>query len=172
MLCTICCLFVYLVFVITVFFSSRRRHTRCALVTGVQTCALPIWGEHWHLGSLADADGTVLFEYSAEALRQGLELSPRNLPLQRSAFQGFERHQWALPGLIADSLPDGWGLLVMDRLFRKRGIRPEGLSPLDRLAFIGRNSMGALSYQPEGNRSEEHTSELQSLMRSSNAVFF
>src|SRR3546814_1376296 len=27
-----------------VFFSSRRRHTRCALVTGVQTCALPIFG--------------------------------------------------------------------------------------------------------------------------------
>src|SRR3546814_8229228 len=26
------------------FVSSRRRHTRCALVTGVQTCALPIWG--------------------------------------------------------------------------------------------------------------------------------
>src|SRR3546814_3154328 len=32
-------LFVWMVF----FFSSRRRHTRCALVTGVQTCALPIW---------------------------------------------------------------------------------------------------------------------------------
>src|SRR3546814_17405933 len=31
--------FVYVVF----FFSSRRRHTRCALVTGVQTCALPIY---------------------------------------------------------------------------------------------------------------------------------
>src|SRR3546814_4795628 len=28
------------------FFSSRRRHTRCALVTGVQTCALPIWKAH------------------------------------------------------------------------------------------------------------------------------
>src|SRR3546814_14174822 len=28
------------------FFSSRRRHTRCALVTGVQTCALPIWRHH------------------------------------------------------------------------------------------------------------------------------
>src|SRR3546814_2945620 len=35
------CLCVYFVF----FFSSRRRHTRCALVTGVQTCALPIFGE-------------------------------------------------------------------------------------------------------------------------------
>src|SRR3546814_11086556 len=33
-LCCVSCLF---------FFSSRRRHTRCALVTGVQTCALPIW---------------------------------------------------------------------------------------------------------------------------------
>src|SRR3546814_3643957 len=28
---------------VSFFFSSRRRHTRCALVTGVQTCALPIW---------------------------------------------------------------------------------------------------------------------------------
>src|SRR3546814_21035045 len=31
------------------FFASRRRHTRCALVTGVQTCALPIWPlSAWH----------------------------------------------------------------------------------------------------------------------------
>src|SRR3546814_12422876 len=29
------------------FFSSRRRHTRCALVTGVQTCALPIYKYCW-----------------------------------------------------------------------------------------------------------------------------
>src|SRR3546814_4845087 len=34
---------VFTVIVFIVFFSSRRRHTRCALVTGVQTCALPIW---------------------------------------------------------------------------------------------------------------------------------
>src|SRR3546814_2635171 len=38
------------------FFSSRRRHTRCALVTGVQTCAVPIFG--FGLGEfvVADAD--------------------------------------------------------------------------------------------------------------------
>src|SRR3546814_8119599 len=35
------------------FFSSRRRHTRCALVTGVQTCALPIWDR----GDLGDLQG-------------------------------------------------------------------------------------------------------------------
>src|SRR3546814_8361092 len=40
MLCVSICMFV--VYVSSFFFSSRRRHTRCALVTGVQTCALPI----------------------------------------------------------------------------------------------------------------------------------
>src|SRR3546814_3823062 len=40
------CMAVY-IFFFCFFFSSRRRHTRCALVTGVQTCALPIW-KTWH----------------------------------------------------------------------------------------------------------------------------
>src|SRR3546814_2413502 len=47
MLYVICCVtlvkYLYFVFFCLFFFSSRRRHTRCALVTGVQTCALPIW---------------------------------------------------------------------------------------------------------------------------------
>src|SRR3546814_8437504 len=34
--------FIFVLFIFLFFFSSRRRHTRCALVTGVQTCALPI----------------------------------------------------------------------------------------------------------------------------------
>src|SRR3546814_6175591 len=38
--CSYNCIMLMLVFLF--FFSSRRRHTRCALVTGVQTCALPI----------------------------------------------------------------------------------------------------------------------------------
>src|SRR3546814_2617190 len=38
------------------FFSSRRRHTRCALVTGVQTCALPILLAGAALGTLPDLD--------------------------------------------------------------------------------------------------------------------
>src|SRR3546814_5070327 len=65
------CLFtVYYVIVMGVylcsfFFSSRRRHTRCALVTGVQTCALPIFdglvqqGADGRTGAVADLDGHV-----------------------------------------------------------------------------------------------------------------
>ena len=108
------------------------------------------WGERWLLGRLADDGQHLLFEYSEQALKEGLELSP-SLPLQTQAFQNFKGNQFRLPGLIADALPDGWGLLIMDRLFRKHGRDPHSLSPLDRLAFIGDRAMGALSFKPQAS---------------------
>ncbi len=104
------------------------------------------WSEDWPLGLLADDGTTLLFEYSAEALAQGLELSPVHLKLRAPAHGGFPPYLHRLPGLIADSLPDGWGLLLMDRLFRQQGLRHPG--PLDRLAFIGDRAMGALRFVP------------------------
>ena len=98
------------------------------------------WGEDWPLGLLADDGTTLLFEYAPEALAQGLELSPLHLKLRATAHGGFPPHLLRLPGLIADSLPDGWGLLLMNRLFRQQGLRHPG--PLDRLAFIGNRAMG------------------------------
>ncbi len=104
------------------------------------------WGERWPLATLADNGKTILFEYTAEAIRQQLELSPRMLKLRVAAYGDFPGHQMRLPGLVADSLPDGWGLLLMDRAFRRAGL--QSVSPLDRLAFIGDRAMGALSYEP------------------------
>jgi serine/threonine-protein kinase HipA len=104
------------------------------------------WGEDWPLGRLADDGQSLLFEYSPEALAQGLELSPLHLKLRADAYGSFPAHLHRLPGLIADSLPDGWGLLLMDRLFRQHGLRHSG--PLDRLAFIGERAMGALRFVP------------------------
>lgn len=106
------------------------------------------WGERWLLGRLADDGRQLLFEYSAEALQQGLELSPRHLALRASAYDGFPDHQLRLPGLVADALPDGWGLLLMDRMFRQQGRDPASASPLDRLAFINDRAMGALTFEP------------------------
>lgn len=106
------------------------------------------WGEQWPMGRLADDGQRLLFEYSSEAIRQGLQLSPK-LPLRPGAFEGYGEHQFRLPGAVADALPDGWGLLVMDRLYRKHGQDPRRLSPLDRLAFIGERAMGALSFRPD-----------------------
>lgn len=103
------------------------------------------WGEDWLLGTLADDGAELLFEYSPEALAQNLELSPRHLKLRPQAYGGFPDYQHRLPGLMADALPDGWGLLLMDRVFRQRGVSP---TPLDRLAFIGDRAVGALSFVP------------------------
>jgi len=104
------------------------------------------WGEDWPLGILADDGAALLFEYSAEALAQGLELSPLHLRLRAQAYGDFPPFQHRLPGLVADSLPDGWGLLLMNRLFRQQGVRHP--SPLDRLGFIGDGALGALRFVP------------------------
>lgn len=106
------------------------------------------WGERWLLGTLADNGDELLFEYSPDALKQGLELSPRHLKLRPEAYAGFPHYLQRLPGLIADSLPDGWGMLLMDRFFRKNGLSLAELSPLDRLAFIGDRALGALTFEP------------------------
>lgn len=113
------------------------------------------WGERWQLGTLADNGERILFEYHPEALAQGLELSPRHLKLSNAAYGDFPHHLDRLPGLISDSLPDGWGMLLMDRHFRRSGINPENISVLDRLAFVGDRAMGALTFEPHENISLE-----------------
>jgi hypothetical protein len=59
------------------------------------------WGERWPIGVLADDGRDILFEYAPEALRRGIEFSPRHLPLRAGGFSGFPSHQQRLPGLLA-----------------------------------------------------------------------
>ena len=59
-------------------------------------------------------------------------------------------------GVFNDSLPDGWGRMLLDRSLLTRGISPGQTGPLDRLASLGRSGMGALTYQP-AITSERHT---------------
>lgn len=120
------------------------------------------WGERWQLGTLAYAQGQVLFEYSPIALEQKLELSPHRAPLQRTTLSNFRQHMQGLPGFIADSLPDGWGMLLMDRLFRLKGLGPADRTPLDRLAVVSANAMGALTYVP-GNPAHLTAGDIQLL---------
>lgn len=112
------------------------------------------WQEHWHWGTLVSTTvetgrPIVMFEYSDEAKRRGLELSAYLLPLSGPQFhKDFPGHQMGLPGPVYDSLPDGWGLLLMDRLFKCRHINPSHIGPLDRLTYIADNAMGAMSFEP------------------------
>jgi serine/threonine-protein kinase HipA len=106
------------------------------------------WGEKWPLGTLADNGRDLLFEYSAGAITKNIEFSPRHLKLRAPAYADFPAHQFRLPGLVADALPDGWGLRLMDQVLAKLGFMPYQVSPLDRLAFLGERAMGALAFEP------------------------
>jgi serine/threonine-protein kinase HipA len=106
------------------------------------------WGEKWPFATLADNGRELLFEYTPEAMGEGLELSPLHLKLRPQAYGNFPLHLQRLPGLIADCLPDGWGMLLMDRIFRSQGLDLGQISPLDRLAFVGSRSLGAFMFEP------------------------
>lgn len=128
------------------------------------------WGENWLWGTLVrtrrvTSRPVTVFEYSSEALSRKIELSSYLLPLKQKTTKGFPKHQFELPGPAYDSLPDGWGMLLMDRLFRKRNLSPDSIGPLERLAYVGNNALGAMTFAPvapEGLESEQHIS-LESL---------
>lgn len=101
------------------------------------------------IGRLLLKERRIFFEYDAHFIKKGLELSPFKLPLQSGVIASPDRTFDGLFGLFNDSLPDGWGRLLLDRKLIKAGLSPGSLSPLDRLCFVGSNGMGALVYEPE-----------------------
>lgn len=111
-------------------------------------------GESLNVGTLAEDRGRVYFEYDPEFIENGLNLSPFYLPFQTGLFEHTDREFGLLPGVFDDSLPDGWGLLLMDRYLRTQGLNPAEVSPLDRLAWLGTRTMGALTYHPPVNHED------------------
>ena len=101
------------------------------------------------VGRLARQGIKIFFEYDAGFIARKLELSPIRLPLG-PGLQVFDPGLFeGLVGLFNDSLPDGWGRLLLDRVLRRKGLDPESFSPLDRLAHVGASGMGALVYAPD-----------------------
>ena len=88
------------------------------------------------------------FAYSDEWLQEGFSISPFSLPLEKRVFMPKIDPFEGLFGVFADSLPDGWGRLLVDRLMRKNGLDPHTIGSLERLAIVGNTGMGALTYRP------------------------
>lgn len=122
---------------------------------------------HWDsgdiqpVGRLAYRDQIAYLQYDESFLTAGLELSPVHhrtstgvqRPYRADTFEG-------LHGVFNDSLPDGWGCLLLDRRARQLGIEPATLTPLDRLACVGRNTIGALTYAPASDVWEQRSDTL------------
>jgi serine/threonine-protein kinase HipA len=89
------------------------------------------------------------FQYDTTWLKQGFDLSPQTLPFNALPQKAPDLLFRGLHGIFYDSLPDGWGLLLMDRFFKQKfNWDPHQINHLDRLAYLGPHAMGALEYEP------------------------
>lgn len=135
---------------------------------------------HWDtddvqpVGRLAYRDRIAYLQYDESFPVAGLELSPVHhktggglqRPFDAGLFEG-------LHGIFNDSLPDGWGRLLVDRRARQLGIEPAALTPLDRLACVGSSAIGALIYAPASDVWEPggDTLDLDELAADARSVF-
>ncbi len=116
------------------------------------------------VGRLAEAGRRLYFEYDSAFVAGGLQISPFKLLLQVGAIEHRDRAFGPLPGVFDDSMPDGWGRLLMDRHFRQQGLDPRSISVLDRLLWLGTRSLGALSYHPAPESAPAQALDLQALL--------
>jgi len=101
------------------------------------------------VGTLAKtSDGLIAFEYDNNWLNNGFSISPFSLPLEKKVFIPKYEPFEGLFGVFNDSLPDGWGRLVLDRVLLNNKINPLEIDNLNRLAIVQENGMGALEYEP------------------------
>lgn len=101
------------------------------------------------VGRLAVQGRRILFEYDPAFIAMGLQISPFQLPTRSGVMIEDTQIFDGLFGVFNDSLPDGWGRLLLDRAIEGIGIARQDLTPLDRLAHVGLHGMGALSYEPD-----------------------
>jgi serine/threonine-protein kinase HipA len=112
---------------------------------------LDFYGRSLEVGTLAwsEDERRGYFEYHRDFLDAPLPLAPFKLAPVSGVIAAPYAPFDGLHGLFNDSLPDGWGRLLLDRRLQKHNTDHRLLTPLDRLAFVGRRGMGALRYVPD-----------------------
>ncbi|WP_299493401.1 type II toxin-antitoxin system HipA family toxin [uncultured Shewanella sp.] len=143
------------------------------------TKKLEVWrtllsGQQVMVGLLAQNNQGVFFQYSDEYIKSFSNLSPFGLKLDNELQLAPKQPHYGLHGAFIDSLPDGWGLLLMDRVFRQQGILSNRVTSMDRLSFVGDSALGALCYRPMSTlvpEANEQTIGLADLGLQAQAVF-
>ena len=116
----------------------------------VHTVKVMLWGSP--IGYLHQQDnGLIGFQYDNAFLNSGIEVCPIRMPLADTtySFPALPEITYnGLPGMVADSLPDKFGNIVIKRYLESIGRNSDDLSPLEKLCFTGKRGMGALEYEP------------------------
>lgn len=124
------------------------------------------------LGELISQGRDIYFKYYADFVKRGLQISPFKLKLNTEINKAEAIPFDGLFGVFADSLPDGWGKLLLDRTLTAKGVDISNITMLDRLAFVGSNGMGALTYKPEmaGEGAKEFKFELDEIAQATTQI--
>ena len=115
-----------------------------------------LWGREIGRLSIDPRRELPYFEYNREWIEAGLDVSPLNASIKlpqnmRPIYGASEKIYQKLPPFLADSLPDSWGNELFEQWRQQQGIKIGEITPLDKLAFIGRRAMGALEFLPESS---------------------
>ena len=140
----------------------------------VQRINVSLWGRR--VGTIVPMPqrDVYAFRYEKSFLASGIEIAPILMPLRKEpyAFPDLPRAAYAgLPPIFADSLPDAFGTGLIDAYLKERGLSRDEISPLDRLAYLGRRTMGALTYEPDrGPRDRPTAIDMRQLVESARRV--
>jgi len=132
----------------------------------VEAIEVRIWGQRVGAVALDPKLGYYAFEYAPAFVRSGIELAPLTMPLA-AAREPFvfptlpDSTYRRLPGLVADALPDSFGNNLIDAWMAAQGVEKSAITSLDRLAYMGKRSMGALEFKPVRGPSKAMTTAIE-----------
>ncbi len=123
--------------------------------------SLCIEDQDYEVGEMVRDNRTLYFRYHSDFLKTELNISPIKLPFNSDINSATHEPFEGLYGVFNDSLPDGWGTLLLDRTLASKGINIQNITPLDRIAYVGDNGMGALCYKPNFDEDVSISSDIE-----------
>lgn len=142
-----------------------------------QILKVMLWGREVGRLSIDPRRKRPYFEYNRDWIETGLDISPLDASIKlpqnlRPIYGASAKIYQNLPPFLADSLPDAWGNELFEQWRRQQGIKVGEITPLDKLAFIGRRAMGALEFFPEtSNFPVEENINLKALIELADKIY-
>lgn len=123
-----------------------------------------LWGRTIGAVSLEEGNEVAAFEYDPAFAGSGIEISPLTMPLSNRVYTFPELSRktfYGLPGLLADSLPDKFGHVLIDAWLATQGRQPDSFNVVERLCYTGERGMGALEFAPATGPKARQASRIQ-----------
>ncbi|MDE2510240.1 MAG: type II toxin-antitoxin system HipA family toxin [Elusimicrobia bacterium] len=133
--------------------AKKNKEASSSRYRPVERIEVFLWDKFVGALALDPSLGYYVFAYDQDFGRSGIQLSPLHMPADESerpyAFTDLPEETYRrLPAMLADALPDEFGNALIDKYMAEKGLPKSGITPLDRLAYMGRRAMGALEFKP------------------------